>query len=162
MPKLWAPSPAGRLGLQGPQELAPPPGNEAALALDASGIQKYECRAGDNGFAWAFIGPEAKLYNADDKLVGKHFAGPSWEYQDGSKVVGAVMTHLASQNPHSVDQLLLRAASHDGAGVFARVSFIPRVRTFGGAAPTEPCNSAAAGTKKDVEYSAQYVFYTPN
>ena len=39
------------------------------------------------------------------------------------------------------------------------ITYIQRVNTRGGVAPTEPCNASLKGTKKTVQYSADYVFY---
>ena len=41
----------------------------------------------DGKLAWAFREPIATLV-LDGKTVGRHYAGPSWEYMDGSAVVG--------------------------------------------------------------------------
>jgi hypothetical protein len=39
---------------------------------------------------WAFVAPEAELFDAQRRPVGKHYAGPKWERADGSKVAGTV------------------------------------------------------------------------
>ena len=67
-----------------PASLAVPANQEPALALTAKGVQIYECRpvAGDaNRCEWAFKAPEAEL-------VGKHYAGPTWEPTGVGKVGG--------------------------------------------------------------------------
>src|SRR5260221_7808467 len=64
------------------------PGETAVLTLHAEGAQVYECKAGSDGkLAWAFREPIATLM-ADGKTVGRHYAGPNWEYSDCSAVVG--------------------------------------------------------------------------
>src|SRR5260370_30338277 len=64
------------------------PGETAVLTLHAEGAQVYECKAGSDGkLAWTFREPIATLM-ADGKTVGRHYAGPNWEYSDGSAVVG--------------------------------------------------------------------------
>ncbi len=66
------------------------PANQTlALTLDARGVQIYECRAvaGDPAkYEWAFKAPEADLFDAQGRKVGRHYAGPTWELADGSKV----------------------------------------------------------------------------
>src|SRR6266404_8068643 len=64
------------------------PGETTVLALHAEGAQVYECKAGADGKStWVFREPVAKLM-ADDKIVGRHDPGPTWEHNDGSAVVG--------------------------------------------------------------------------
>ncbi|MGA2548826.1 MAG: DUF3455 domain-containing protein [Burkholderiaceae bacterium] len=159
IPKIYSPNPSGRLAPVAPKELEPPAGNSVGFVFAASGSQNYECRSSGAGYAWVFTGPQARLYNADDVQVGKHYAGPTWEYQDGSKVKGSVLKHVASPNPKSVDELLLKVEPHSGTGMFSDVSFIQRLRTFGGAPPEEDCATERVGITKSVEYSAQYVFF---
>jgi hypothetical protein len=161
VPKLYAPDPRERLGTDAPPEIAPPSGQRVAFVFVAEGVQNYECRARDGGFGWTFTGPEARLYNGDDKLVGKHYAGPTWEYLEGGKVKGVAVAHVGSHNPNSVDQLLLRVDPQSGTGVFAQVSYIQRLRTNGGAPPADACTADGVGHKSAVEYSAEYVFFTP-
>src|SRR5881227_100068 len=66
------------------------PGETIVLALHAEGAQIYECKAGADGkLAWAFREPIATLL-AGGKTVGRHYAGPTWEYTDGSAVLAKV------------------------------------------------------------------------
>src|SRR5262245_38157172 len=46
-----------------------------------------------NGTSWIFVAPDAKLYSdaGQNGLVGTHYAGPTWESNSGSKVVGTVL-----------------------------------------------------------------------
>ena len=66
--------------------IAPDPAEQHAFTLAARGVQIYECRAG----AWAFVAPEAELFDADGRSAGSHGAGPFWQARDGSRIVGAV------------------------------------------------------------------------
>src|SRR5512133_2529238 len=72
-------------------QIPPPlaaPGETAVITLHAEGAQIYECKPGNDGkLAWAFREPIATLL-AEDKTVGRHYAGPNWEHADGSAVVG--------------------------------------------------------------------------
>src|SRR5919109_1870430 len=64
------------------------PGENAVVTLLAEGAQVYECKAGNDGkLAWAFREPIATLI-LDGKTVGRHYAGPRWEHEDGSMVTG--------------------------------------------------------------------------
>jgi hypothetical protein len=162
IPRLYAPDPHERMGFDpAPAELTPPAGNSPAFTFVAEGVQKYECRAKDGAAAWVGTGPEARLYNADDKQVGRHYAGPTWEYQDGSRVTGSVLAHASSPNPKSVDQLLLKAQTNSASGLMARVTFVQRLRTIGGAPPDQGCTLQSVGSSAETEYTAHYVFFTP-
>src|ERR1700682_277658 len=64
------------------------PGETVVLTLHGEGAQVYESKAGTEGKpAWAFREPIATLL-ADGKTIGRHYAGPNWEYSDGSAVGG--------------------------------------------------------------------------
>ena len=148
-----------------PEDLKPPAGETLQRTLWATGVQIYECRAkaGTTGATeWAFLGPEASL--ADDKgaIVGKHYAGPSWEAGDGSKVVGTVKARVDPPGGTSIPWLLLETRNVGKAqGQFAHVSSVQRVATEGGLPPATPCAAAEIGQKARVDYKAQYVLYAP-
>jgi hypothetical protein len=69
------------------------PGSESfALEAAATGVQIYECAPGKDApglYAWAFKGPRADPFDRAGRKIGTHYAGPTWEAHDGSKVVGA-------------------------------------------------------------------------
>jgi hypothetical protein len=67
------------------------PGSDQRLwfVLGATGAQIYQCSATATGPAWTFVAPQADLLDADGEVVGVHYAGPTWELDDGSKVVAA-------------------------------------------------------------------------
>ncbi len=134
--------------------LAVPDGNRLAFSFEAIGVQIYECIAAK----WVFQAPEANLYNNGDQLAGTHYAGPTWEADDGSKVVGAKIAAF-TPDPTAIPWLLLRAVSHDGDGRMAKVTFIQRLDTTGGLAPSTGCDSSSAGAIARVDYTATYFFY---
>ena len=79
------------------------PGETAILTLHAEGAQVYECKTGADGtLAWTFREPIATLLS-NGKTVGRHYAGPNWEYSDGSAVVGQVVG-TAPGNVRATDQ----------------------------------------------------------
>ena len=69
----------------------------------------------------------------------------------GAKVAGVTVDATA------IPWLLLRAVSADGPGIFARTTYIQRVNTVGGLAPSTP--GTAVGQEADVPYTAEYFFY---
>jgi hypothetical protein len=141
-----------------PSTLAAPEGHKLARSLDASGAQIYACLAGATGeLAWTLKAPDAELYRRG-KLFGTHYAGPTWEALDGSKVVGARVAGYTA-DPSAIPWLLLSATSSSERGAFSGVSFIQRVNTVGGLAPTGGCDAAHADAEVSVDYTATYHFY---
>jgi Protein of unknown function (DUF3455) len=110
-------------------------------------------------FKWVFKAPEADLFDASNKKVGKHYAGPVWESKDGSKVVGEVKAKADSKDKTAIPWLLLAAKSNEGKGVFSSVKSIQRVDTVGGKAPQTDCDSSRVGKQAKVSYTANYYFY---
>jgi len=132
-----------------------PDGNKVASHVYAAGVQIYRW----NGTSWAFVAPSAKLYaNAGfDGHVGTHYAGPTWESNSGSKVVG---TRLAgcTPDPTAIPWLLLTAVSSEAPGAFHQITYIQRVNTIGGIAPATA--GTAVGEEVRVPYAAEYFFYS--
>ena len=141
-----------------PASVAVPAGNDLAFALAAEGVQLYACTANAGSFAWAFQAPEATLSEAGGGAAGKHYAGPTWEASDGSRVVGAKV-EAATPDAAAIPWLLLRATSHAGSGRMADVTFVQRIRTWGGNAPPDGCDSDHVGAVARVPYRAVYRFY---
>jgi len=145
-----------------PESLRTPPGEGLSLETQATGAQIYECNASGAEparFEWIFKAPEADLFDRAGNKIGKHYAGPTWESNDGSKVVGEVKARDNGPDPTAIPWLLLSAKSTSGTGVFSQTKSIQRVRTVGGRAPTEACGQAQAGKVIRVSYKATYYFY---
>jgi hypothetical protein len=156
-----------------PAKIAAPEGVTLVRHFHAVGTQNYVCKAtpgaegDDPTYAWTFLAPAASLLNSCGVQVGTHFAAPNsappspeWQYDvDGSSVVG--MKVDASPVDGAIPELLLQQIAHDGEGVFSTVTFVQRLQTVGGAAPAEAdCNAEHVDDERDVEYSAEYYFYT--
>ncbi len=144
-----------------PAALDVPADQSLTLTLTAKGVQIYECRplpTDPNQFEWAFTAPEADLFDAQGRKVGRHFAGPTWELTDGGKVVGKVKAKADAPDGQGVPWLLLEATEASGA-VMAKVRSIQRVNTVGGKAPAAKPGAALAGKQLRVEYTATYKFY---
>jgi hypothetical protein len=132
------------------------------LETKATGVQIYECSAAANDpmrFEWTFKAPEADLFDAAGQRIGRHYAGPTWESNDGSKVVAGVKARSDAPDANAIPWLLLGTKSTAGSGVFSRTSSIQRVSTVGGAAPAEACSQSDAGKVARVKYEAAYYFY---
>jgi hypothetical protein len=116
-----------------------------------SGTQTYTCSGGT--FAGASV-PEAQLFDGANRKV-HHFAGPTWQSESDGSLVTA--TPVANQPvPGSIPQLLLEVKTHSGNGFLSSVTYIQRMNTFGGAAPTGSCTD---GQKASVPYNANYIFW---
>lgn len=145
-----------------PESLKAPEGQSVMLKANAEGVQIYACqaKAGEPGsFAWTFKAPEAVLKDETGETIGKHYAGPTWEAKDGSKVVGQMQQQADAPAEGAIPWLLLRAKSNEGAGIFQKVAYIQRVNTAGGKAPAAGCDSQHVGGETRVAYKATYYFY---
>jgi hypothetical protein len=147
---------------QAPVVLQPPSGDVLRLSLMGKGVQIYQCTASSDSpshFEWKFQAPEAQLLDSKGHVIGKHFAGPTWEAADGSSVVGEVKARDDGPDASAIPWLLLTAKSVSGSGIFGKVHSIQRLNTSGGKAPAESCGAANANQVVRVPYSANYYFY---
>ena len=136
------------------------PGQNLALVLKGTGVQIYVCSVNkENNFEWLFKAPEAELTTSRGRPAGKHYAGPTWEAPDGSKVVAKAIASDKNDDPNAIPWLLLSATSNSGTGVFAKTTGIQRLFTVSGKAPAEGCDRDHVGKETRVSYSAQYYFY---
>jgi len=146
-----------------PAILEVPAGNSVSFHAYATGVQVYKCTETSPGvFAWVFKEPIADLY-ANQGYNGQtsgHYAGPTWESNSGSKVVGSKLQG-ATVDPTAVSWLLLIAISSQGPGPLDGTSYIQRVNTVGGLAPTTGANATTVGQEIQVDYQAEYYFYKP-
>jgi hypothetical protein len=131
------------------------PGEAVVLSVHAEGAQVYECKAGADGkSAWAFREPIATLL-VDGKTVGRHYAGPNWEHNDGSAVVGKTAGNAPGKTPNDIPWLKLSVVSQRGSGVLTGVTTVQRINTRGGKLEGA-CDKA--GSFSSAPYSADYVF----
>ena len=145
---------------EAPSALRAPADQTAYLEALATGVQIYECsQKSDSTYEWTFKAPEATLTSRSGQAIGKHYAGPTWESVDGSKVVGEVKAKDAGSTTTAIPWLLLAAKSNSGSGVFGGAKSIQRVRTNGGVAPSEVCGADNLHKVARVPYTASYFFY---
>jgi hypothetical protein len=145
-----------------PAPLSVPSDQTLTQQLHATGVQIYGCEAaqGDPAhFDWSFKQPEATLATRAGRNVGKHYGGPTWEANDGSKVTAEVSARANSPAPGAIPWLLLTAKTTSGTGMFSAVSSIQRLHTVGGVAPAGGCSRTSAGQELRIAYSADYLFY---
>jgi hypothetical protein len=143
-----------------PKALQPPAGYTVAFTAKASGVQIYTSTAeAGSAMTWTFEAPLAQL-RAPSGVI-HHYAGPSWEAVDGSRIVrdkdSPVTTLPARQPATDIPWLLIKVQPDATPGVLSKVAYVQRIETSGGVAPSAP--PVNAGTKVGVPYTATYVFY---
>jgi hypothetical protein len=135
-----------------PAALDVPAGNVLELRYHGEGVQIYTWSA--TGATWGTSTPHAVLFQGGN-VVAIHYAGPTWQSTDGSKIAGTKLA-AATVDADAIPWLLLKATT-TGPGVFADVTYVQRIDTKGGLAPTAP--GATDGQQVLVPYSADYLFY---
>ena len=172
------------------QNVTPPPvpdsfkvgeGDEAFLIGHAFGSQDYVCAASGSGVAFVLTTPEAVLFDNAARRVINHFFSPNpvergtiratWQSTRNSSVFWGKLVAAATfaTDPDFVapDAIawvnLSRAGVLEGSGNgdnLAVATFVQRVNTVGGLAPSIGCNSPDdIGKTAFVPYEADYVFY---
>jgi uncharacterized protein DUF3455 len=127
--------------------------------VSATGVQVYACTRNPVGaVGWVLRGPDAQLFDSENKPVGKHYVGPTWEDLDGGKVIGTVKASMPAPVDKAIPWLLLDAISREGSGAFTQARAIVRMGTTGGTAPGNGCGEARTGQELRIPYTAVYVF----
>ena len=159
-------------------------GNIAFLEGHAVGTQNYIClpcaisTTCPSGFAFALFTPEATLFKDNDKQLITHFFSPNpfengmiratWQdSKDTSTVWGGRAISSTDPDfvaPDAIPWLLLPEAGVQegptGGKTLTATTFIQRLNTSGGVAPSVGCASSTdVGTKAFVPYTADYFFY---
>jgi hypothetical protein len=127
-----------------------PPHSRLLLRAVGRGDQVYGCVNG----RWALKAPDAKLLNQEGSVIGRHFAGPTWQLNDGSWVKGRAVAKQVAPDATAVPWLLLESVG--GTGRLGTVRFIQRTGTHGGNMPDGSCSQNAM---RSVPYTATYSFY---
>jgi len=145
-----------------PDSLAPPAGLKRVLEASATGVQIYRCGPpkGAEGAAaavWNFEAPRATLTDQRGEGVARHYAGPTWEATDGSKITGKVASKADAKEAGAIAWLLLNTESAGTPGRLDHVRAVQRLFTSGGSAPQGPCSKV--GEVLEVPYKAMYVFW---
>jgi hypothetical protein len=154
---------AGTLTARAEDNRAPEVPHEIVVSSDDNKVHFHGFGVGFQIYTWTGTGwssavPDAVLFDDDGNIVANHFAGPSWQSNSGSIVVGALPpTGAVEVDKTAIPWLRLAALTAEGPGIFAHTSFIQRVNTTGGKAPSTP--GAFVGQVARVPYTADYFFY---
>ncbi len=140
------------------KELRPPEGQELVLKAIGRGSQNYVCDQATS--RWTFRDPTATL-DRHGSAIGIHYAGPTWELFDASRVTARAIMNLPAPNPtKDIPWLLLESTGHAGSGVLSRVDYIQRLHTRGGVAPNGGACDPASDETVGVPYTAVYRFFS--
>ena len=135
-----------------------PEGNKLTFHAYAKGVQIYKWNLTTQ--KWDLLAPQAALFAEENYFgeIGSHYAGPRWESKSGSIVEGRrVLGTGCTPDPTAVAWILLSKFTTEGSGIFSKVTYIQRVNTTGGLAPSEP--GLIDGETKQIPYTAEYYFY---
>jgi hypothetical protein len=161
-----------------PANIQVPPGNTVFFEGHGVGTQNYICLPSGTGFTFTLFTPQATLFNNRDKQLTTHYFSPNpfeggtiratWQARDTSTVWGQTEDSSSDPNfvePGAIAWLLLKVvgaqAGPTGGDTLTETTFIQRLNTSGGLAPSVGCSSAAdVGKQAFVPYTADYFFYT--
>ena len=160
-----------------PDNIQVPAGNTLFLIGHASGTQDYVCLPSGPDFKFVLITPRATLFGDENQQLATHYFSPNpfesdtlrvtWqESRDSSTVWGQAIqssSDPAFVAPGAIGWVLLRAVGvqgADGSGGLTATTFIQRLNTTGGVAPSTGCGSPGdVGNQAFVPYTADYFFY---
>jgi Protein of unknown function (DUF3455) len=130
-------------------------GGVPVAQLQGAGAQIYVCAKNAAGaLNWTFREPVATLLE-EGKTVGRHFVGPTWEFVDGSRVVGQVVSKAPGTTAKDIPWLKLSVKEPPKSGLVAGATSILRIDTKGGVFEGA-CDGE--GELHSEPYAATYVF----
>ena len=138
-----------------------PAGHKVAMQTVGVGKIAYECKAKKDmsGHEWVFGGPDAVLNDRGGMQVGTYVGPPAtWASRDGSAVT-ATQLAVAPAGAGNIPSQLVKANPATGSGAMQGVTYIQRVATRGGVAPSAACSAENLGAKQSVSYQADYIFW---
>lgn len=161
-----------------PESIQVPAGNRPFLVRHAVGTQNYVCLPSAGDFKFVLVTPQATLFGGDDQQVATHYfspnpfdngkIAPTWQdSRDSATVWGQVIQSSSDPEfvaPDAIGWVLLRAlGTLQGSGQsdgLSSTTYVQRLNTSGGVAPSTGCASSAdLGKQAFVPYRADYVFY---
>ncbi|MDZ5602730.1 DUF3455 domain-containing protein [Pseudomonas sp. RP23018S] len=149
-------------GMATPDAIKVPEGNAIVLKTTGVGEITYECRDKANApgqTEWFFVGPKAELKDRSGSVVGEYFGPPAtWKGKDGSSVTGTQLA-IAPAGKGDIPYQLVKANPADGEGKMKGVTYIQRLATQGGVAPSSTCSTQNKGEQQVVKYQADYIFW---
>jgi hypothetical protein len=130
-------------------------GSVPLAQLQAAGAQIYICAKNTAGaLNWTFREPLATLLE-EGKTVGRHFVGPTWEFVDGSRVVGELVSKAPGPTAKDIAWLKLSVKEPPKSGLVAGATSVLRIDTKGGVFEGA---CASEGELHAEPYAATYIF----
>ncbi|NOT11759.1 MAG: DUF3455 domain-containing protein [Methylococcaceae bacterium] len=142
-----------------PPQIRAPSEYSPAVSIHAIGDQIYQCTVTKETYSWVLQGPDAKLLDMNGHQVGKHYLGPTWEFNGNNRLGGKIIKRLNVDGNKAIAWLLIKVVTSHGNGLYSGVNFINRINTKGGLAPSIVCDANHLGSEKRVAYTADYIFY---
>jgi hypothetical protein len=162
-----------------PANIQVPAGNKLFFVGHAVGTQNYVCLPAGEGVKFTLFTPQATLFDEGEQVTTHYFSPnpeeggtirAAWQHsRDTSTVWGRVMDGHASTDPAfvapgAIPWLLVTVvgaqAGPTGGDKLTKTTFIQRVNTTGGVAPSTGCASPAdIGKQAFVPYTTDYFFY---
>jgi hypothetical protein len=137
-----------------PKEIAVP-GATPVATFEAAGGQIYACAKNAKGsLEWTFREPIASLFH-DGKTVGRHFAGPTWEFSDSSRVTAKLAAKTPPKTAKEIPWLKLTIVEPAKSGPAASATTVLRIDTRGGAFEGACSHEGELHVEP---YAAKYVF----
>jgi hypothetical protein len=160
-----------------------PDGNILVLIGHATGSQNYVCTPVAGAPTWMFVGPQATLLVdlpwplQQQRQIATHFFSanpeergitrPTWQSSlDSSRVWGNAVASSTDPNyvkPGAIPWLLVKTVGtkygQNLGTMLSLTTYIQRINTAGGMAPTSACDDASYGQLVLVPYTADYYFY---
>jgi hypothetical protein len=152
-------------------------GSQPFLVGHGVGTQNYVCAPTDKlgHVDWTLFTPEATLFSDDNLQLTTHFSSPnpgeggvvvrvSWQDSRDTSAVWGRAVAQATVDPSAIDWLKIQRAGSrvgpTGGNTLAVATFLQRVNTEGGLAPSVGCDATPdVGKKAFIPYSADYIFY---
>jgi uncharacterized protein DUF3455 len=157
-----------------PPGLEVPAPSQAFLLGRGVGTQNYECQPVDalGHVDWTLFTPEATLFSDQQEQLTTHFFSPNpkdrvvvptWQAADTSAVWARGIAS-ATVDPNSIAWVKLATVATQvgptGGTTLSGTTFVQRVNTIGGLAPSTGCDQLPdVGKRAFVPYTADYFFY---
>jgi len=150
--------------------------NQAFLVGHAFGFQNYECQPVDSlgRVDWVLFTPQATLFGDQNEQIITHFNSPNpdearvvratWQDSVDTSVVWARAVATATVDGTAIPWVkLVRVGSRvgpTGGTTLSDTTFVQRVNTRGGLAPSTGCDQLPdVGKRAFMPYTADYFFY---
>ncbi len=139
--------------------ISPPKGAQLLFEATARGANVFSCE----GTRWVLKEKEEEaLFDQDDRPMGRGIVSTysmRWQANDGSVLLGQLAARQDREASNDIPSLLFTVTGHQGAGAFAPVQTVLRIRNVGGVPGSRDCTEV--GAQRRAVYSALYQFYGP-